>query len=99
MQICIFDWNKIFIFFLCSARCAVWKYEKGARGIISFSSVFDGSVGISSGKMHAVPASLKGQYVIRFTVTSPRTTAQVSLISLTSLKGLSHETKIGEWNS
>uniref|UniRef100_A0A0K2TUF7 Histidine decarboxylase n=1 Tax=Lepeophtheirus salmonis TaxID=72036 RepID=A0A0K2TUF7_LEPSM len=28
----------------------------------------------SSGKMHAVPASLKGQYVIRFTVTSPRTT-------------------------
>ena len=28
--------------------------------------------------MHAVPASLKGQYVIRFTVTSPRTTAQVS---------------------
>ncbi len=25
--------------------------------------------------MHAVPASLKGQYVIRFTVTSPRTTA------------------------
>ena len=29
----------------------------------------------SSGKMHAVPASLKGQYVIRFTVTSPRTTA------------------------
>ena len=27
------------------------------------------------GKMHAVPASLKGQYVIRFTVTSPRTTA------------------------
>jgi len=29
----------------------------------------------SSGKMHAVPASLKGKYVIRFTVTSPRTTA------------------------
>ncbi len=28
----------------------------------------------SSGKMHAVPASLKGKYVIRFTVTSPRTT-------------------------
>ena len=28
-----------------------------------------------SGKMHAVPASLKGKYVIRFTVTSPRTTA------------------------
>jgi hypothetical protein len=27
--------------------------------------------------MHAVPASLKGQYVIRFTVTSQRTTAQV----------------------
>ena len=24
--------------------------------------------------MHAVPASLKGKYVIRFTVTSPRTT-------------------------
>ena len=29
-----------------------------------------------SGKMHAVPASLKGKYVIRFTVTSPRTTLQ-----------------------
>jgi len=29
----------------------------------------------SSGKMHAVPASLKGKYVIRFTVTSQRTTA------------------------
>jgi histidine decarboxylase len=27
-----------------------------------------------AGKMHAVPASLKGKYVIRFTVTSPRTT-------------------------
>jgi hypothetical protein len=49
--------------------------------------------------MHAVPASLKGQYVIRFTVTSPRTTAQVRLISLTLIKGLSHETKTGEWNS
>ena len=24
--------------------------------------------------MHAVPASLKGKYVIRYTVTSPRTT-------------------------
>ncbi len=29
----------------------------------------------SSGKMHAVPAMLKGNYVIRFTVTSARTTA------------------------
>ena len=29
-----------------------------------------------SGKMHAVPASLKGKYVIRFTVTSQRTTVQ-----------------------
>ena len=28
------------------------------------------------GKMHAVPASLKGKYVIRFTVTSIRTTMQ-----------------------
>ena len=28
------------------------------------------------GKLHAVPASLKGQYVIRFTVTSPRTTSK-----------------------
>ena len=27
-----------------------------------------------SGKMHAVPSSLKGKYVIRYTVTSPRTT-------------------------
>ena len=26
------------------------------------------------GKMHAVPSSLKGKYVIRYTVTSPRTT-------------------------
>ena len=26
--------------------------------------------------MHAVPASLKGKYVIRFTVTSPRTTVE-----------------------
>ena len=26
--------------------------------------------------MHAVPASLKGKYVIRFTVTSPRTTLE-----------------------
>lgn len=26
------------------------------------------------GKIHCVPASLKGKYVIRFTVTSPRTT-------------------------
>ena len=30
----------------------------------------------NSGKMHAVPASLKGKYVIRFTVTSQRTTVQ-----------------------
>jgi len=30
----------------------------------------------SSGKMHAVPCCIKGRYVIRFTVTSPRTTAQ-----------------------
>ena len=29
-----------------------------------------------SGKMHAVPASLKGKYVIRFTVTSQKTTIQ-----------------------
>lgn len=28
----------------------------------------------SRGKIHCVPASLKGKYVIRFTVTSPRTT-------------------------
>ena len=32
----------------------------------------------SSGKMHAVPCMIKGQYVIRFTVTSQRTTVQVS---------------------
>jgi len=30
----------------------------------------------SSGKLHAVPASLKGAYVIRFTITSPRTTVE-----------------------
>jgi len=30
----------------------------------------------SSGKMHAVPCCIKGQYVIRFTITSQRTTAQ-----------------------
>ncbi|XP_023333251.1 histidine decarboxylase [Eurytemora carolleeae] len=30
----------------------------------------------SSGKMHAVPCNLKGQYVIRFTLTSPKTTVQ-----------------------
>jgi len=30
----------------------------------------------SSGKMHMVPASLKGKYIIRFTITSQRTTAQ-----------------------
>jgi len=30
----------------------------------------------SSGKMHAVPCCIKGKYVIRFTVTSQRTTAQ-----------------------
>lgn len=28
------------------------------------------------GKIHCVPASLKGKYVIRFTVTSPRTTVE-----------------------
>ena len=28
------------------------------------------------GKMHAVPSSLKGKYVIRFTVTSQRTTLE-----------------------
>jgi hypothetical protein len=33
------------------------------------------SIGIKFlGKMHAVPSSLKGKYVIRYTVTSPRTT-------------------------
>lgn len=32
----------------------------------------------SSGKMHAVPCMIKGQYVIRFTITSQRTTVQVS---------------------
>ena len=30
----------------------------------------------STGLMHAVPASLKDKYVIRFTVTSPRTTVE-----------------------
>ncbi|KAL7636320.1 UNVERIFIED_CONTAM: hypothetical protein RMT77_013079 [Armadillidium vulgare] len=30
----------------------------------------------SSGKLHCVPASLKGKYVIRYTVTSTRTTAE-----------------------
>jgi len=30
----------------------------------------------SSGKMHAVPCIIKGQYVIRFTITSQRTTVQ-----------------------
>merc|ERR1711971_829165 len=30
----------------------------------------------SSGKMHAVPCMIKGQYVIRFTITSQRTTVQ-----------------------
>ncbi|XP_071033748.1 histidine decarboxylase isoform X2 [Parasteatoda tepidariorum] len=30
----------------------------------------------TSGKLHCVPSSLKGKYVIRFTVTSPRTTFQ-----------------------
>lgn len=30
----------------------------------------------SRGKIHCVPASLKGKYVIRFTVTSPRTTVE-----------------------
>ncbi|TRY63219.1 hypothetical protein TCAL_11316, partial [Tigriopus californicus] len=29
-----------------------------------------------SGKLHCVPASLKGKYIIRFTVTSPRTTEE-----------------------
>ena len=29
-----------------------------------------------TGLMHAVPASLKDKYVIRFTVTSPRTTVE-----------------------
>ena len=45
--------------------------------------------------MHAVPASLKGQYVIRFTVTSPRTTAndiardwQVKCVLLPNLNAL-----------
>ena len=33
----------------------------------------------SSGQMHCVPASLKGKYVIRFTVTSAKTTIQVSI--------------------
>ena len=33
----------------------------------------------SSGKMHAVPCCIKGRYVIRFTITSQRTTAQVRL--------------------
>jgi histidine decarboxylase len=28
----------------------------------------------ASGQLHCVPASLKGMYVIRFTVTSPQTT-------------------------
>ena len=31
--------------------------------------------------MHAVPCCIKGRYVIRFTVTSPRTTAQVRVTS------------------
>ena len=35
-----------------------------------------------SGKMHAVPCNLKGQYVIRFTLTSPKTTVQVLSHSL-----------------
>ncbi|GFU62127.1 histidine decarboxylase [Nephila pilipes] len=30
----------------------------------------------SSGKLHCVPSSLKGKYVIRFTVTSPQTTSR-----------------------
>ena len=37
---------------------------------------------IFSGKMHAVPCCIKGRYVIRFTVTSPRTTAQVRNIDI-----------------
>ncbi len=37
-------------------------------------SWYFGNFVIDSGKMHAVPSSLKGKYVIRYTVTSPRTT-------------------------
>ena len=44
-----------------------------------------------SGKMHAVPANLKGKYVIRFTVTSPRTTLQDIARDWNLIQGFANE--------
>ena len=52
-----------------SSSCTKSGYPKFLRNI-------NNSRACLIGKMHAVPSSLKGKYVIRFTVTSQRTTLE-----------------------
>ncbi|XP_064471206.1 histidine decarboxylase-like isoform X2 [Ornithodoros turicata] len=55
----------------------------------------------ANGKLHCVPAALKGKYVIRFTVTSPHTTAEDirrdwSVIQATALDVAPHKVSLAE---